>query len=112
MKNKTNQAGMKELPQKSCWLKFFKSWAHAAPWNRVKIIISSPSWYWSSKHLKGQLDPPVGNVTFVFIKGGQLDPPVCDVTFFGSKEVSWILLLVNVPEMQKKEFQNYKNAVA
>ena len=25
---------------------------------------------------------------------GQLDPPVCDVTFFGSKEVSWIPLSV------------------
>ena len=29
-----------------------------------------------------------------WIKGGQLDPPVGDVTFFGSKEVRWIPLLV------------------
>ena len=34
----------------------------------------------TSKHLKGQLDPPVRNVTFLH-QGGQLDPPVCDVTF-------------------------------
>ena len=40
------------------------------------------------------MDPLVGNVTFFWIKRGQLDPPVGDVTFFGSKEVSWIPLLV------------------
>ena len=34
-----------------------------------------------SKHLKGQLDPPVRDVTF-FNHGGGLDPPVSDVTFF------------------------------
>ena len=34
----------------------------------------------TSKHLKGQLDPPVRNVTFLH-QGGQLDPPVRDVTF-------------------------------
>ena len=45
----------------------------------------------SSKHLKGQLDPPVGN--------GHV---------FGSKQVSWILLLVNVPEMQKRSSRNTK----
>ena len=33
-----------------------------------------------SKHLKGQLDPPVSDVTFLD-QGGQLDPPVSDVTF-------------------------------
>ena len=31
-------------------------------------------------HLKGQLDPPVYNVTF-WIEAGQLDPLVCNVTF-------------------------------
>ena len=34
----------------------------------------------TSKHLKGQLDPPVRNITFLH-QGGQLDPPVRDVTF-------------------------------
>ena len=34
-----------------------------------------------SKHLKGQLVPRVGNVTF-FNHGGQLGPHVSDVTFF------------------------------
>ena len=48
----------------------------------------------TSKHLKGQLDPPVGNGNVFWIKGGQLDPPVGNVTFFGSKEVSWIPPLV------------------
>ena len=33
-----------------------------------------------SKHLKGQLDPPVRDVTF--FQGGQLDLPVRDVTLF------------------------------
>ena len=47
-----------------------------------------------SEHLKGQLDPPVGDVTFFCTKGCQLDPPVGDVTFFAPKDVSWILLLV------------------
>ena len=28
------------------------------------------------KHLKGQLDPPVGNGNVFCTKGGQLDPPV------------------------------------
>ena len=59
-----------------------------------------------SKHLKGQLDPHVGNGHVFWTKGGQLDPPVgngrvfwtkggqfdrgvSDVTFFGPKEVSW-----------------------
>ena len=34
-----------------------------------------------SKHLKGQLGPRVGDVTF-FNHGGQLGPCVGDVTFF------------------------------
>ena len=49
-----------------------------------------------SKHLKGQLDPPVG-----------------DVTFFGSKEVSWIPLLVEKttklypgPTIQSRPYQS------
>ena len=35
-----------------------------------------------SKHLRGQLDPTVSDVTFFCTKGGQLDPPVSNVTFF------------------------------
>ena len=35
-----------------------------------------------SKHLKGQLDPPVVDV--FWIKGGQLDLPVGDSHVFGS----------------------------
>ena len=46
-------------------------------------------WHLQSKHLKGQLDPPVGNGHVFWTKGGQLDPPVSDVTFFGPKEISW-----------------------
>ena len=49
------------------------------------------------------------------IKAGQLDPPVSDGHVFASKEVSWILLLVNVPEMlvnvpemQKRSYRNTK----
>ena len=34
-----------------------------------------------SKHLKGQLDPPVSDLTFFCTKGGWLDPPLSDVTF-------------------------------
>ena len=41
-----------------------------------------------SKHLKSQLDPPVGDGHVFWIKGGQWDLPVGDVTFSGSKEVS------------------------
>ena len=57
-----------------------------------------------SKHLKGQLDPsvgnghvfctkggqlniPVGNGHFFCTKGGQLDPPVGNGHFFAPKEV-------------------------
>ena len=58
----------------------------------------------SSKHLKGQLGPRVGDVTFFnhggqlgpcvgdvtfFNHGGQLGTCVGDVTFFNHKEVSW-----------------------
>ena len=35
----------------------------------------------TSKHLKGRLKPPVGNVTF-FNHGGRLGPPVRVFTFF------------------------------
>ena len=35
-----------------------------------------------SKHLKGQLDPPVGNGNVFCIKGGQLDPPVGNGNIF------------------------------
>ena len=82
-------------------------------WRSARLMISSDrNAGWESKHLKGQLDPPVGNchvfgskvVSWIsllvmsrfWIKGGQLDPPVGNVTFFGSKEVSWISLLVSM----------------
>ena len=35
-----------------------------------------------SKHLKGQLDPPVGDGNVFCTKGGQLDPPVGDGNVF------------------------------
>ena len=44
---------------------------------RVSVLQS----FQRSKHLKGQLDPPVCKVTFFWIKAAQLDPPVCNVTF-------------------------------
>ena len=43
-----------------------------------------------SKHLKGQLDPPVGNITFLDHQGGQLDPPVLVLRFWIIKVISWI----------------------
>ena len=49
---------------------------------------------YKSKHVKGQLDPPVGNGQVFCDKGGQLDLPAGNVTFFASKEVNWISLLV------------------
>ena len=36
----------------------------------------------SSKHLKGQLDPPVSDGNVFCIKAGQLDPPVSDGNVF------------------------------
>ena len=52
----------------------------------------------TSKHLKGQLDPPVGDGHVFWTKGGQLDPLlvmvtflVSDVTFFGPKDVSFLV---------------------
>ena len=47
-----------------------------------------------SKHLKGQLVPPVSDVTFFGPKEVSWSPPVSDVTFFGPKEVSWSPLSV------------------
>ena len=38
-----------------------------------------------SKHLKGQLDPPVGDGNVFCTKGGQLDPPVGDGNVFCTK---------------------------
>ena len=35
-----------------------------------------------SKHLKGQLDPPVSDGNVFCIKAGQLDPPVSDGNVF------------------------------
>ena len=48
----------------------------------------------TSKHLKGQLVPPVSDVTFLGPKEVSWSPPVSDVTFFGPKEVSWSPLSV------------------
>ena len=53
-------------------------------------IVGNVTFFWIKG---GQLDFPVGNVTF-FNHGGQSDPAVCNVTFFGSKEVGWIPLSV------------------
>ena len=47
----------------------------------------------TSKHLKGQLDPPVSDGNVFWTKGGQLDPPMSDVTFFGPKEVGFHVFL-------------------
>ena len=49
--------------------------------DHCQAVFWGPSWRRLCKHLKGQLDPPVGNVT-IFNQGGQLDPPVGDVVFF------------------------------
>ena len=38
-----------------------------------------------SKHLTGQLEPRVRNVTFFCIKGGQLEPRVCNLAFICTK---------------------------
>ena len=38
-----------------------------------------------SKHLKGQLDPPVSNGQVFCTKGGQLDPPVSNGHVFCTK---------------------------
>ena len=46
-----------------------------------------------AKHLKGQLDPAVGDETF-FNQMSSIGSPVGDVTFFNQKKLSWILLLV------------------
>ena len=53
----------------------------------ISIFMCAPKNFWytsfkiESKHLKGQLGPRVGDVTF-FNHGGQLGPCVGDVTFF------------------------------
>ena len=39
------------------------------------------TWMQKSKHLKGQLDPPVSNGHVFWTKGGQLAFPVSDVAF-------------------------------
>ena len=62
--------------------------------NALRLILTRIPNIKISKHLKGQLDPPVGNGNVFWIKGGQLASPVGNVTFFGSKEVSWIPPLV------------------
>ena len=66
--------------------------------NQTNFQILSNCYYdifehFQAKHIKGQLDPPVGDETFL-TKGAQLDPPVGDVTRFEQMMVSWIPLLV------------------
>ena len=52
------------------------------------------------------MDPRVGDGHVFWTKGGQLDLPVGDVTFFGPKEVSWISLLVHfIREVDGKKSQ-------
>jgi len=68
------------------------------------LITRVMNYFHESKHLKGQLGPRVGDVTFFnhggqlgpcvgdvtfFNHGGQLGTCVGDVTFFNQKEVSW-----------------------
>ena len=52
----------------------------------------------ASKHLEGQLDHPVCNITF-WIKGGQLHPSVRNVTLFSNQTKSVEPALA---KMQKK----------
>ena len=56
-----------------------------------------------SKHLKGQLDPPVGNDNVFGPKEVSWIPLLVTATFFGPKEVSWIPLLVTVTFFGPKE---------
>ena len=58
-----------------------------------------------SKHLKGQLDPPVGNGNVFWTKGGQLDPPVGNGNVFCIKGGQ---LDPPVAEMQKGSSRNVK----
>ena len=76
-----------------------------------------------SKHLKGHLDHPVGDVMFFGSKGvswilllvtsrfcnkgGQMDPPDSDVTFFGSKEVTTNFSRVASVCLQRFIFTNF-----
>ena len=73
------------------------------------------------QHLKGQLDPPVGDVTFLD-QSRSVGPPCWLREVFGSMQVGWIPMLVtgcfwikagqldplagNVPEMQKRSSGN------
>ena len=54
--------------------------AKLAPFSNAQFEFLPNEQAETSKHLKGQLDPPVRNITFLQ-QGGQLDPPVRDVTF-------------------------------
>ena len=49
-----------------------------------------PKSWTTSKHLKDQLDPLVGDVTFLDHQGSQLDPP------FGHVTVSWPIAVTAV----------------
>ena len=59
----------------------------------------------TSKHLKGQLDPPVSNVTFFGPKEVSWTPLLVTVTFFGPEEVSWtpsnVMFFGQKKELQK-----------
>ena len=48
----------------------------------ARLVSNQITFGLKSKHLKGQLDPPVGIGHIFWIKGGQLDVPVGNVTFF------------------------------
>ena len=56
------------------------------------------------KHLKGQLDPPVYNVTFLdqLDQSGQLDPLVCNITFLDHQGGQLDLFVGKILEMQKR----------
>ena len=67
------------IPLLQHWISFFdQRMFKLNGWNQIL----------ESKHLKGQLDPPL--VTWRFLdQRRSVGPPVSDVTFFGPKEVSW-----------------------
>ena len=69
----------------------YHCWTHLKNRNKLYIETASlgpfcPTSIEESKHLKGQLDPPVGNGHVFWTKGGQLDPPVREVIFFWTNE--------------------------
>ena len=55
-----------------------------------------------SKHLKGQLDPPVRHVIFLNHQGFKLDPPIRHVTFLDHQGGQLDLFVGKILEMQKR----------